>query len=120
MEIKEVLKTFNKAVNIVMANPPGPARWRAANDLWLTLSPNNVALYKAISVENKQYRETTSRFGMGVEGKDAFSGGHLRSRLSIPKGAYYAIKRADPLVFDKENEAKFFKTFPEYTTRSSF
>lgn len=115
MSADSVLATFNKAIDRVLKEPIGPKRWRAANDMWLTLSPSNKTVYQQVVSENKQMRdsllETRKKF-LASDDKNST----LRLSLNIPAGAYYTIERADPDVFKKEsNAAKFFKEFKEYT-----
>jgi hypothetical protein len=113
MSADTVLATFNNAIDIVLAQPVGAKRWRAANDLWLTLSPKNRQLYDAVVRENAQVRESLGTFNKFAVGDEK----NLRRVLNVPTGAYYAIQRADPDVFTrKANAAKFFKEFKEYTT----
>lgn len=120
MSIESALTTFNKAIDQVLQYPAGPQRWRAANTFWLRLSPKHRAQYDAVVRENRQYREALSAMNNKfATSNDSNSG--LRAYLSIPAGAYYAIRRADPDVFsEKRNAEKFFKEFPEYTSREVF
>ena len=116
MSADEVLTTFNKAIDRVLAQPIGAKRWRAANDLWLTLSPKNREQYAAVVRENAQVRESLGTFNKYSASKDG-----LRQCLNIPTGAYYCIERADPDVFKKKSNApKFFKEFTEYTTAEAY
>lgn len=109
------LDVFNKAIDRVLQEPIGPKRWRAANDMWLTLSPKNKALYKAVVKENREFREALGTFNKFATSEDKNS--NLRQYLNVPTGAYYTIERADPDVFKKkENAVRFFKEFREYTT----
>jgi hypothetical protein len=117
MSIDSVLSTFNKAVDMVVAEPPGPKRWRAANTLWLSLSPKNRAEYEAVVTENKKVREAIDKHGF-AKGNAGKSEHTLRNALTFPRGAYMFISKADPQAFlEKENAAKMNKTFPEYLTR---
>lgn len=111
------LNTFNKAIDRVLAQPPGAQRWRAANNLWLTLSPKNQRIYKEVVAENAMVRESVNKYGMA----DSKENENLRNYINIPVGAYQVIERADPDVFRaKKNSERFFKAFPEYATREIF
>jgi len=120
MKPDEVVKTFDKAISLVLKNPPGPSRWRAANDMWLRLSPKHTEIYQSVTQQNAEMRRALA------EAKNKFNtsedkNSNLRQFLNIPTGAYYAIERADPEVFKKkENAAKFFKEFKEYTTAEAY
>lgn len=119
MAIETVLETFNSAIDQVLAYPPGPKRWRAANDMWLRLSPKHRTLYNSVVQENREYREALGSANKYAQSQDKNSG--FRHYLNIPTGAYYAIEKADPDVFKKEsNAAKFFKEFKEYATAEVF
>lgn len=109
--VSSAYATFNKAIDRVLKESPGPARWRAAVDFWLTLDPRHKQQYKQVVRDNKIIRSgLTNKYGLGEEK-------NLRNYLSIPHGAYYAIFKADPQAFSKkENAKKMFKTFPEFTT----
>lgn len=112
------LDIFNKAIDRVLAQPPGAQRWRAANSLWLTLSPKNKEIYKSVVAENALVKKAVNKHGQSNE-KHADQS--LRNYLNIPVGAYQVIERTDPDVFKvKKNSERFFKTFPEYTTREIF
>lgn len=111
------LDVFHKAIDRVLAEPPGAQRWRAANNLWLTLSPKNKDVYKSVVAENALVRQTTDKHGTDTKNPDK----NLRNYLNIPVGAYYVIERADPDAFkEKKNAEAMFKAFPEYTTRELF
>jgi hypothetical protein len=113
------LKTFNSAIDKVLCYPAGPKRWRAANNLWLSLSYKHREEYAAVVKENADYRAALGPFNKFAQSNDKNSG--LRSYLNIPAGAYYMIQRADPNVFRKpENNKKFFNEFKEYTTAEAF
>lgn len=115
MSADSVLTTFNRAIDLVLKEPIGPKRWRAANDLWLTLSPKHKEQYRAVVRENSQIRESLISAHKKFHTSDDKNSA-LRLSLNIPTGAYYTIQRADPDAFKKkENAAKFFKEFKEYT-----
>jgi hypothetical protein len=120
MSADEVLKTFNKAIDEVMKQPPGPKRWRAANTMWLRLSPRHQMQYKLVVQENEKTRELL-RAAHNKYNTSSDKNSNLRQFLNIPTGAYYAIEKADPYVFKKkENAAKFFREFKEYTTAETY
>jgi len=113
MTDKLPIQVFDEAIKRVLAHPPGRRRWRAANNMWLSLSPRHQEQYQSVIKENKEFRDSLSKFNKFALGQD----GNLRQFLNIPTGAYYAITRADPTAFTKkENAAKMFKEFPEYRT----
>lgn len=118
-QVTEAYKTFNKAIDGVLQYPVGPKRWRAANSLWLTLSFRNQQIYKDVCLENKITRESVDKHGMAIGlTRTEKADKSIRNCLNIPTGAYQFIEKADPTVFkEKKNSAKFFKEFPEYTTR---
>lgn len=120
MDGQNAIKTFNKAIDMVLREPIGPKRWRAAHNLWLSLSPKHQQQYKEVSKENRLTRQLVNKHGQAVGlTKSEKADKSLRNALNIPSGAYYTIERADPDVFKKKsNSRKFFKEFPEYTTRS--
>lgn len=115
MSADSVLTTFNRAIDLVVNEPIGPKRWRAANNLWLSLSPKHKIQYKAVVKENAQVRESLTSMNKKFNTSDDKNSA-LRLSLNIPAGAYYTIQRADPDAFKKESNArKFFKEFKEYT-----
>jgi len=117
----DALKTFNKAIDMVLREPIGPKRWRAANNLWLSLSSKHKEQYKAVLAENAMTRQLVDKHGRAVGlSKAEMSDKSLRNALNIPVGAYSAIVKADPNVFkEKSNFVKFAQEFPEYMTRES-
>ena len=120
--ITSAIKTFNKVIDQVLKYPPGPKRWRAAHDLlWLNVSPTNKQTYAEVAEANRVTRELVDKHGQAIGlTKAEKADKSLRNALSIPPGAYHAITKADPHMFDdKRNFAKFAKEFPEYCTRSS-
>lgn len=119
-EITSAYKTFNKAIDRVLKNPPGPKRWRAAVNMWLTLSPNNKQRYQSLVAENAKVREELNKFGLSQDKlKDPEH--NLRSALSFPHELYYLIEKADPMAFrDKKNAPLMFKELSEFTTREVY
>jgi hypothetical protein len=116
MSADTVLKTFNQAIDVVLKEPVGPRRWRAANTFWLNLSPKHKAQYQAVIKENAETRKALAEVGNKF-GTSEDRNSSLRYCLNIPSGAYYAIERADPDAFRKKsNASKFFREFKEYTT----
>lgn len=120
--VTKAIATFNKAIDKVLREPVGPQRWRAANNLWLSLSPKHRKIYSEVCTENKQTRDELNKFGEQIGlSKAEKSDKTLRECLNIPAGAYIAISKADPGAFIiKNNSQKFFKEFPEYTTREVY
>lgn len=119
-EVTHAMKTFNKAIDMVVREPIGPKRWRAAHNLWLSLSPKHHQIYREVTAENIRTRKTVDKHGKALGlSKSEMADKSLRNALNIPVGAYTAIKKADPQAFDKNNSAKFFKEFPEYRTRGN-
>lgn len=116
--VTEALKKFNSVIDLVLKEPVGPKRWRAAHDLlWLNLSDKNRQTYDEVVRDNALSRETVDRDGFGKIKKN----GNMRQSLAIPHGAYYTIQKVDPTAFTtKKNAALMHKTFPEYTTRKVF
>lgn len=120
--VTEALATFNKAIDAVLKNPPGPKRWRAAHDLlWLNLSSTNRKQYAEVIKENAMARDLVDQHGMGLNlTKVEKADKTMRQALAIPHGAYYTIQRVDPRAFtDEKNRDKMHRTFPEYSTRST-
>lgn len=122
-QLTHAIQTFDKAIAGVLQYPVGsPKRWRAANDLWLSLSSKHRRIYREVCEENRLARDLVNKHGqaLGVT-KELMADKTLRQCLNIPIGAYHAITKADPSVFTLEGNAKkFFKEFPEYTTRGTF
>lgn len=119
-EVTHAMKTFNKAIDMVLREPVGPKRWRAAHNLWLSLSPRHPKIYREVTEENAQTRKAVDKHGQALGlAKAEMADKTLREALNIPVGAYIAIKKADPRAFDDINSKKFFKEFPEYRTRGS-
>lgn len=121
-DVSHAIQTFNKAIDGVLREPLGPKRWRAANNLWLSLSSKHRRTYREVCAENSQVREQMNKFGQEIGlTKMQKADKTLRNCLNIPAGAYLAISKADPSVFiTKSNSEKFFKEFREYTTRSNW
>jgi len=121
-DVTSALKTFNKAIDMVLREPVGPKRWRAANNLWLSLSSKHKQIYKEVIAENAVTRQLVDKHGQAVGlSKAEMSDKSLRNALNIPAGAYNAIVKADPDVFKlKSNFKKFAQEFPEYMTRESY
>lgn len=121
-DLTHAIETFDSAIAMVTKQPRGPKRWRAANNLWLSLSFQNQKIYREVCDENRISRETVDKFGQQIGLTKAQKADKtLRNCLNIPVGAYIAIGKADPTTFtEKSNSVKFFKTFPEYTTRGVF
>jgi len=121
-DITSAMNTFNKAIDMVLREPIGPKRWRAANNLWLSLSPKHHQIYREVSAENAQARTLVDKHGRALGlSKAEMSQKTLRNALNIPVGAYNAIVKADPNVFrEKKNFKLFAKEFPEYMTREVF
>jgi len=121
-DVTSALKTFNKAIDMVLREPVGPKRWRAAHNLWLSLSPRHKQIYKEVIAENAITRQVVDKHGKAVGlSKAEMSDKTLRNALNIPVGAYNAIQRADPDAFKlKSNFKKFAQEFPEYMTRESY
>lgn len=120
--LTSAIKTFNKVIDQVLKHPAGPKRWRAAHDLlWLNVSPTNKRIYAEVAEANRITRELVDKHGQAIGAtKQEKADKSLRNALSIPPGAWYAITKADPHMFDdKRNFAKFAKEFPEYTTRKA-
>lgn len=118
--ITSAIKTFNKVIDQVLKQPTGPKRWRAAHDLlWLNISPTNGKIYREVAEENRIIRESVDKHGMAIgASKSEKADKTFRNAFNIPVGAYHAITKADPHMFDdKRNFAKFMKEFPEYCTR---
>ena len=116
------IQTFQKAIDRVLQYPRGPQRWRAANNLWLSLSTKNQQIYREVVAENATTRELVNKHGeaIGVS-KAERADKTLRNSLNIPVGAYIAITKADPQAFiEKKNAALFFKEFREYSTRKVY
>lgn len=119
-EVTHAMKTFNKAIDMVVREPVGPKRWRAAHNLWLSLSPRHQQIYKEVTAENIKTRRAVDKHGRAIGlSKSEMADKSLRNALNIPVGAYITIKKSDPTAFDEKNSSKFFKTFPEYRTRGS-
>jgi hypothetical protein len=116
-----LLKQLNEPVDVVMKNPPGPARWRAAHDLlWRDLSWKNKKTYLEVVEENRATRESVDKFGQALNSMDNEQQ-NIRNALNIPVGAYIAIAKCDPTVFkEPKNAQKFFNEFKEYTTREIY
>jgi hypothetical protein len=121
-EVAHAIKTFNKAVDTVLQYPRGPQRWRAANNLWLSLSFRNQRIYREVCKDNATTRDLVNKHGEAIGlSRAEMADKSLRNALNIPTGAYIAITKADPDVFkEKKNSELFFKEFREYTTRSTF
>jgi hypothetical protein len=118
--VSQAYKTFNQAIDRVLKNPPGPARWRACVDMWLTLSPSNKVQYKQLIKENAQIREELNKFGLSGD-KMYDPEKNLRSALAFPHSLYYLIERADPMAFkEKKNAPLMFKELKELTTREVY
>ena len=119
-EVNHAIQTFDKAIAEVIKQPRGPKRWRAAHNLWLSLSFKNQKTYREVCAENAHTRTLVNKHGQAM-GTDVISSDKtLRNSLNIPVGAYIAISKADPDAFKiKSNGIKMMKTFPEYCTREA-
>lgn len=120
--ITSAMDTFNKAIDMVLREPIGPKRWRAANNLWLSLSTKHQQQYKDVVKENALVRESVDKHGRAVGiTKAEMSNKTLRNAMNVPAGAYYFIMKSDPSVFEKKaNFKKFAQEFPEYMTRDTY
>lgn len=121
-EVTHAIQTFNKALDVVLKEPRGPKRWRAANNMWLSLSSKHRQTYHEVVEENRLTREAVDRFGFDKKATSVDKADKtIRESLNIPVGAYMWITKSDPEVFlEEKNSSLFFKTFPEYTTREVF
>ncbi len=120
-ELSKAIKTFDKAISLVTKEPVGPRRWRAANSLWLSLSPRHQRIYQEVCRENAKITQEVNKFGQASGTKVGDSGHTLRNALSFPAGAYIAIAKADPTAFLlQENSKKMFDEFAEYRTRGTY
>lgn len=120
-EFTHAIKTFNKVIDGVLQHPPGPKRWRAANNLWLSLSSKHRQVYRETVDENSHTRELVTKHGQALKTTIGNTDKNMRNYLNIPAGAYMAIAKADPEAFtNKANAPKFFKEFKEYTTREVY
>lgn len=121
-KLTQAYKTFNGGIDVVLKEPRGPKRWRAANSLWLSLSPKHRRIYREVVRDNQVTRMQVDKFGQaaGLTRTDK-ADKTLRECLNIPAGAYMFISKADPEAFTlKSNAIKMFKAFPEYCTREVF
>lgn len=120
--ITSAMNTFNKAIDTVLKEPIGPKRWRAANNLWLSLSTRHQEQYRDVVRENALTRESVDKHGRAVGlTKAEMSDKALRNAMNIPTGAYYFIMKSDPSVFEKKSNFKrFAQEFPEYMTRDTY
>lgn len=116
-DVNNVLTTFNKAIDRVLAQPPGPERWKEAVNLWLTQHPSHPLINQQVIEQNRKYRETLiDKFGTTGDKNSSF-----RAAMSFPAGAKAFIEMSDPQAFKtKENRALLFKTFPGYARTEKY
>lgn len=119
-EVTNAYKVFNKTIDRILAHPPGPARWRACVNVWLTLHPQNAAIYKNLVAENATLRTELNKHGLSQDKmKDPEK--NLRSALAFPHGLLYLIDKSDPQAFRlKKNASLMHKALSEFTTREVY
>ena len=96
----QALNTFSKAIDRVMKEPPGPSRWLEARKLWFSLNPDNPTINRMCAEDNAEFRRNI------VKNKKS----NWKAAYRLPVGAKYAIERADPQAFSRDNEKKFIRT----------
>ena len=100
MSSESVIKTFNKAIDRVLAKQ-GTERWKEAQRLWLAISPVNREFHRLAVEQNKRQREMNQdKFGQSDDPNSSF-----RHFMGFPKGSPVDFKTMLEMV-DPQVDAK--------------